>query len=264
MAAKQSGAWMAPLRKQAVRNGQRVPPVVTNNVNFRRPTAHKPSLLNLEEVKTLFHEFGHALHGLLSNCKYERLSGSAVAMDFMELPSQVLENWVIEPEVLKVFARHYETGEVIPDELINKIRMTRHFNHGFASVEYLAASYLDMDWHTLQNPGEIDVGTFEKASMERIGLIPEIVVRYKSTYFGHIFGGGYSAGYYSYVWAEVLDADAFEAFKKRGLFDPVTALSFRKNILERGASADPLKLYKRFRGAEPGIGPLLARSGITE
>lgn len=263
-AAKKSGAWMEPLRKQARKNGLRVPPVVTNNVNFRKPTAHKKSLLNLEEVKTLFHEFGHALHGLLSDCMYERLSGSAVAMDFVELPSQVMENWVIEPEVLKMFARHYETGEVIPDELIDKIRMTRHFNHGFVSVEYLAASYLDMDWHTLNDPGEIDVEAFEKASLDRIGLIPEIVVRYKTTYFGHIFGGGYSAGYYSYVWAEVLDADAFEAFKETSIFDPVTAFSFRKNILERGASADPMTLYKRFRGAEPGIGPLLARSGLTE
>jgi len=186
-----------------------------------------------------------------------------VAMDFVELPSQVMENWVIEPEVLKMFARHYETGEVIPAELIDKIRMTRHFNHGFVSVEYLAASYLDMDWHTLDDPGEIDVNAFEKASLDRIGLIPEIVVRYKSTYFNHIFGGGYSAGYYSYVWAEVLDADAFEAFKGTGIFDPATALGFRKNILERGASASPMTLYKRFRGAEPGIGPLLARSGLT-
>lgn len=262
-AAKQSGAWMAPLRKQARKNGSRIAPVATNNVNFRKPTAHKPSLLNLEEVKTLFHEFGHALHSLLSDCTYERLSGSSVAMDFVELPSQVMENWVIEPEVLKMFARHYETGEVIPAELIDKIRMTRHFNHGFVSVEYLAASYLDMDWHTLDDPGEIDVNAFEKASLDRIGLIPEIVVRYKSTYFNHIFGGGYSAGYYSYVWAEVLDADAFEAFKETGIFDQATALGFRKNILERGASASPMTLYKRFRGAEPGIGPLLARSGLT-
>jgi len=261
---KQSGAWMASLRKQWKENGRRVPPIATVNVNFRKPTGQKPSLLNLEEVKTLFHEFGHALHDLLSDCMYARLSGSSVSMDFVELPSQLMENWAMEPEVLTMFARHYKTGEVIPAELIDKIKMSRHFNHGFAGVEYLAASFLDMDWHTLAGTGKVNVDKFEADSLNKIGLIPEIVVRYKSTYFSHIFGGGYSAGYYSYIWAEVLDADAFEAFKEGGIFDPGVARSFRKNILERGGSADPMVLYKRFRGKEPDIGPLLKRNGVVE
>lgn len=261
---KQTGAWMSSLRKQWKENGRRVPPIVTVNVNFRRPTKQKPSLLNLEEVKTLFHEFGHALHDLLSDCTYARLSGSSVPMDFVELPSQLMENWVMEPAVLTMFARHYKTGEVIPGELIDKIKLSRHFNHGFAGVEYLAASFLDMDWHTRTGTGKVNVDKFEADSLNKIGLIPEIVVRYKSTYFSHIFGGGYSAGYYSYIWAEVLDADVFEAFKEAGIFDPDVALSFRKNILERGGSADPLVLYKRFRGKEPEIGPLLKRNGLVE
>ncbi len=261
-AGKQHGAWMDSLRKQAYKDRERVHPVVSNSLNFPKPTKHKPSLLNLEEVKTLFHEFGHGLHGLLSQCTYERLSGTAVPPDFVELPSQIMENWAVEPAVLKVFAQHYQTEEVIPQKLIEKIEEIRHFNHGFASVEYLAASFLDMDWHTVEEPVTVSVKKFEEASLNRIGLIPQIVVRYRSTNFGHIFGGGYAAGYYSYIWAEVLDADAFEAFKEKGLFHPEVARAFRTNILEKGGSVDPMTLYKRFRGSEPDIVPLLIRNGL--
>jgi peptidyl-dipeptidase Dcp len=264
-ASKRGGAWMNALRKQYRKNGKNITPVVTNNGNFTKPTADEPSLLSFEEVTTLFHEFGHALHGLLSKCEYPPLSGTSVPRDFVELPSQIMENWVTEPEVLKVYARHYKTGEVIPQELIDKIKKAGLFNIGFATVEYMAAAFLDMDYHTLNtssNPGELDVNKFETEKLNKIGLIPEIVVRYRSTYFRHVFGNGYSAGYYSYIWAEVLDADAFEAFKETSLFDEKTARSFRKNIMEKGGSADPMVLYKRFRGAEPKIEPLLKRKGF--
>ncbi len=263
-ASKQGGAWMNNLREQIYRDGKKITPVVTNNGNFTRPTADTPSLLNFDEVSTLFHEFGHALHGLLSNCSYYQVSGTNVPIDFVELPSQIMENWVYEPEVLKVYAKHYKTGEVIPTELVEKIKKANQFNQGFNKVEVLAASILDMDWHTAENPAQLEVDTFETQSLNKIGLIPEIVVRYRSTYFTHIFGGAYAAGYYSYTWAEVLDADAFDAFKETSLFDQKVAQAFRKNILEKGGSADPMILYKRFRGAEPKIEPLLKRSGLVE
>ncbi len=260
---KRGGAWMNALRKQYRKDGKNITPVVTNNGNFTKPTGDTPSLLSFDEVTTLFHEFGHALHGLLSDCRYYSLSGTSVPRDFVELPSQIMENWVTEPELLKVYAKHYKTGEVIPQELIDKIKKASLFNIGFATVEYLAASFLDMDYHTLSDPGELEVNTFETGSLNKIGLIPEIVVRYRSTYFRHIFGGSYySAGYYSYIWAEVLDADAFQAFKETSLFDRKTAEAFRKNILAKGGSTDPMVLYKRFRGAEPGIEPLLKRKGF--
>jgi peptidyl-dipeptidase Dcp len=261
-ASKRGGAWMNSFRKQSRIGGKEIRPVVTNNGNFSKPVGDKPSLLSIEEVLTLFHEFGHALHGLLSNCTYPILSGTSVSRDFVELPSQILENWALEPEVLKVYAKHYKTGEIIPQELINKLKKAKLFNQGFATVEYLAAAYLDMDWHTLTEVKDIDPLKFEEESMKRIGLIPEIVVRYRSPYFRHIFSGGYSAGYYSYIWAEVLDADAFEAFKEKGLFNKETAQSFRKNILEKGGTEDPMVLYKRFRGAEPKVEPLLKRRGL--
>jgi peptidyl-dipeptidase Dcp len=262
-ASKRGGAWMNALRKQYRKDGKKITPVVTNNGNFTKPAADTPSLLSFDEVTTLFHEFGHALHGLLSDCRYYSLSGTSVPRDFVELPSQIMENWVTEPELLKVYARHYKTGEVIPQELIDKIKKASLFNIGFATVEYMAASFLDMDYHTLSDPGELDVKKFETDSLNKIGLIPEIVVRYRSTYFRHIFSGSYySAGYYSYIWAEVLDADAFQAFKETSLFDRKTAEAFRKNILAKGGSTDPMVLYKRFRGAEPGIEPLLKRKGF--
>ncbi len=259
---KRSGAWMNEYRQQCKRDGKMITPIICNVGNFSKPTADKPSLLSLEEVMTLFHEFGHALHGLLSNCTYQKLAGTNVARDFVELPSQIMENWATEPEVLKMYARHYQTGEPMPDELIEKINRSSKFNQGFATVEYLAAAFLDMDWHTLTEPTEVDPTVFENQSMAKIGMIPEIVVRYRSPYFRHIFAGGYSAGYYSYIWAEVLDADAFQAFKETSLFDQKTAKAFREHILSRGGTEDPMVLYKRFRGAEPKIDALLEKRGL--
>jgi peptidyl-dipeptidase Dcp len=200
---------------------------------------------------------------LLSNCTYASLSGANVATDFVELPSQIMENWAAEPEVLKGYAKHYRTGEPMPDELIEKIRNARLFNQGFATTEYVAACFLDMDWHTLPEAKIVDARDFETRSLARIGLIPEIVVRYRSPYFNHIFGDGYSAGYYSYIWAEVLDADAFQAFKEKGLFDRETANRFRRYILAAGGTEDPMSLYKKFRGREPKIDPLLQRRGLN-
>ncbi|MFC1731978.1 M3 family metallopeptidase, partial [candidate division KSB1 bacterium] len=259
---KRGGAWMNSFRKQSRPEGKEIHPVICNVCNFSKPAGDKPALLSFEEVRTLFHEFGHALHGLLANTTYNSLSGTSVPRDFVELPSQIMENWAAETEVLSTFAMHYETGETIPQDLIDKINNSRQFNQGFATVEYLAASFLDMDWHTLTGDGEQDVLEFETNSLKKIGLMPEIVVRYRSPYFNHIFSGGYASGYYSYIWAEVLDADAFEAFKENGLFDTATALAFRKNILERGGTEDPMTLYKRFRGSEPQIDALLKRRGL--
>lgn len=264
-ASKRGGAWMTSYREQEVENGKKITPVVSIVCNFSKPTGNVPALLNLDEVHTFFHEFGHGLHGLLSNVTYGSLSGTAVPRDFVELPSQIMENWATEPEMLKLYARHYQTGEVIPNTLIDKIQKSNLFNQGFATTEYLAASLLDMDYHTLA-PGQApnDVLAFEKQSMDKIGLIEQIPPRYRSTYFQHIFAGGYSAGYYSYIWSAVLDADAFEVFKQKGLFDPQSAQSFRKNVLERGGTEDPMKLYRAFRGAEPDIKPLLRRRGLMK
>jgi peptidyl-dipeptidase Dcp len=261
---KEGGAWMGNFREQSKRDGKRIAPVIYNVGNFTKPTGDGPSLLSVDEVNTLFHEFGHALHGLLSDCTYETVSGTAVPSDFVELCSQVMENWAFEPEVLRQYARHYKTGEVIPEDLIKKISRADKFNQGFVTVEYLAASFLDMDWHTAILPDQVDVLNFEGKSMGAIGLIPEIVPRYRSSYFNHIFSGGYSAGYYSYIWAAVLDADAFQAFKDAGnLFDPATAKAFRENILARGGSEEGMVLYRKFRGKEPSIEPLLERRGLN-
>ncbi|MFW6159823.1 MAG: M3 family metallopeptidase, partial [Acidobacteriota bacterium] len=215
-ASKRGGAWMNSFRKQYRINSEKVSPLICNVGNFSKPTSDTPSLLSFDEVNTLFHEFGHALHGLLSDCSYRKLSGTSVPRDFVELPSQIMENWVKEPEMLKLFARHYQTEEVIPQEFIEKMNRAQYFNQGFATVEYLAAAFLDMDWHTLQEPLKKEVMAFEEDCLQKMGLIPEIIVRYRSTYFNHIFSGGYSAGYYSYIWSEVLDADAFQAFKESG------------------------------------------------
>jgi peptidyl-dipeptidase Dcp len=262
---KRGGAWMDSYRKQYLKDGKNITPVITTVFNFSKPTGDKPALLSFEEVSTMFHEMGHALHGLFSDCTYESISGTDVPWDFVELPSSIMENWASEPEVMKLYGKHYETGETIPDELIQKIKNAGHFNQGFVNVEYLSAAFLDMDWHTLkQVTSDIDVDQFETKALNRIRLIPEIVVRYRSTYFSHIFSGGYSAGYYSYKWSEVLDADAFGAFKETSLFDSKTAGSFRDNILARGGTEDPMVLYKRFRGREPSIDPLLKRSGLTK
>lgn len=261
---KRGGAWMSSYRKQYVKNGEQVSPVITIVTNFTKPTANAPSLLTFDEASTFFHEFGHALHGLLSNCNYYSLSGTSVPRDFVELPSQIMENWASEPEVLKLYAKHYQTGEVIPDELIDKMQKSAVFNQGFATVEYLAASLLDMGYHNMTTNNIKDVSEFEASTLARIGLIPEITSRYRSTYFSHIFSGGYSSGYYSYIWSAILDADAFEAFKENGLFDQKTAAAFRQNVLERGGTEDPMTLYKKFSGAEPDIKPLLKRRGLLE
>ncbi len=262
-ASKDGGAWMNSFRKQSRKNGKEIHPVIANVYNFSKPTGDKPALITFEEALTLFHEFGHGLHGLLSNCTYNMLSGTSVPRDFVELPAQVLENWAADPEVIKIYAKHYETGEVIPQELLDKIKKSGHFNQGFVTVEYLAACFLDMDWHTLAEAKEVDAEKFESDSLNKIGLIPEIVVRYRSPYFTHIFSGGYSAGYYSYIWAEVLDADAFQAFKETTLFNQEKALALRKNIYERGGTEDPMTLYVRFRGFEPKIDALLKKRGLN-
>ncbi len=260
---KEGGAWMSNYQEQYILDGKDIRPVIVNNGNFSKPTAGEPALISFEEATTLFHEFGHALHGLLSKCTYKSLSGPSVPSDFVEMPSQIMENWATDPEVLKMYARHYKTGEPIPDALIAKIGKSSTFNQGFDTVEYIAASILDMDWHTMTSaPADIDVLKFEADSMARLGLIPEIISRYRTTYFNHIFSGGYSAGYYSYLWAAVLDSDAFAAFKETSLFDKATATSFRTNILEKGGSEDPMVLYKRFRGREPRIEPLLKKRGF--
>jgi peptidyl-dipeptidase Dcp len=261
-ASKEGGAWMNSYRDQYRVDDSNITPIITMVCNFTKPTADTPSLLTFEEVSTLFHEFGHALHGLLSDCTYRKLSGTSTPRDFVELPSQVMENWAGDPEVMKMYARHYQTGEIIPQELIDKLIASEHFNQGFITVEYMSACYLDMDWHTRTDTALADAIAFENQSMEKIGLIPEIVVRYRSPYFAHIFAGGYSSGYYSYLWAEVLDADAFEAFKETSLFDPATAKAFRDNVLSQGGTDDPMKLYKQFRGKEPDVKPMLKRKGL--
>ena len=262
-AGKRAGAWMNEVSPQYVRDGVNHRPIVINVGNFTRPTADKPSLLTMDEVSTLFHEFGHALHGLLSQCTYKSLSGTNVARDFVELPSQLMENWCYEPEVMKTYAFHYETGEVIPDELIEKIQKASTFNQGFVMTELLSASLLDMDYHSIADTADIDVNAFEKASMEKMGMIPEIIVRYRSTYFSHIFTTGYSAGYYSYTWAAVLDSDAFQDFKETGdIYNQEVATTYRKNILERGGTEDPMVLYQRFRGKMPNPDYLLIKRGF--
>ena len=264
-ASKRGGAWMTSYRKQELQNGKRIAPVVSIVCNFSRPTGGAPALLSMDEVHTFFHEFGHALHGLLSNVTYGSLSGTSVPRDFVELPSQIMENWSTEPEMMKLYAKHYQTGEIIPEALIEKMKKSSLFNQGFETSEYLAASLLDMSYHTLK-PGQTptDVLTFEKEAMDKIGLISQIPPRYRTTYFQHIFSGGYSAGYYSYIWSAVLDADAFEVFKQKGLFDQKSAQSFRKNVLEKGGTDEPMKLYLNFRGAEPDIKPLLRRRGLLK
>lgn len=261
---KRGGAWMSSYVKQEKVDGKDIRPVITNVCNFPRPTSETPSLLSMDQVNTMFHEFGHGLHGLLSNCEYITLSGTSVARDFVELPSQIMENWAFEPEMLKIYAKHYKTGEPMPQELIEKIKNASYFNKGFETIEFLAAGLLDMDWHTLNEfPDDMDVRKFETKSLNKYGLIDEIVVRYRSTYFQHIFSGGYSSGYYSYLWAEVLDADGFNAFKEADLFDKDVAAAYRKNILEKGGSEDPMELYVKFRGHKPQINPLLQRRGLV-
>ncbi len=259
---KKSGAWSTSIRRAHMEKGEWVSPVHMIVMNFTRPTGGKPALLSFDETLTFFHEFGHALHSMLTKCEYLTTSGTSVAWDFVELPSQIMENWGGHPDVLKTYAKHYETGENIPDELIAKLEAASKFNQGFVTVEYVAASILDMDYHTLGAASELDVEAFEANSMNRIGLIDEIIPRYRSTYFSHIFAGGYSAGYYSYIWAEVLDKDAFNAFLETSLYDQTTATAFRENILEKGGSVDEMEMYVNFRGQKPTIDPLLKGRGL--
>lgn len=259
---KRSGAWMTNFREQYMDNGNNVIPVVSLVLNFTKPTQDTPSLLNFDETSTFFHEFGHGLHSILSKCTYRSLSGTSVSRDFVELPSQFFEHWACDPEVLKMYAKHYKTGVAIPDELIHKISAASTYGQGFINTELLAASFLDLDFYKITKPTNITLPEFENEAMAKIGLIPEIISRYKSTYFQHVFSGGYSAGYYSYTWAAVLDNDAFEPFKKNGIFDKKTANSFRTNILEKGNTQEPMVLYKKYRGAEPSITPLLENRGL--
>ena len=320
---KRGGAWMNNFVNQEIVDGQEIRPVIVNVGNFSKPVDGKPSLLTLDEVETLFHEYGHALHGLLSQCTYKSVAGTSVARDFVELPSQIMENWAFQPEVLATYAFHYETGEVIPAELVAKIEAAGTFNQGFMTTELAAAAILDLKWHMLSelpccaqtacSEGECAEGAcaeksctegackkdqcsdkkcagdackkgencekgadcckaegcdksfvecFEAKACKEMGLIDEIIPRYRTTYFAHIFSGGYSAGYYSYLWAEVLDKDAFELFMQKGILDSETAMSFRKNILEMGGSEEPMTLYRRFRGADPDPKALARARGL--
>lgn len=263
-AGKLGGAWMDNYVPQRVENGKDIRPVVTNVGNYTKPVGDKPALLSLDDVETVFHEFGHGLHGLLSKVTYPSLNMNVPA-DFVELPSQVMEHWATHPQVLKQYAKHYQTGEVIPDALIQKMQKAETFNQGFTTGEFVAAALLDMNWHLLETENSLDAAAFEKAAMDNIGLVSSIVPRYRSTYFTHIFSSptGYAAGYYSYLWAEVLDADAFRAFEETGnIFDQKTAQSFRKNILEKGGCEDPMDMYLNFRGAKPTPDALLEGRGL--
>ena len=278
-ASKRGGAWCGTYRSQGYKDGKRVAPVVTIVTNFSQPAQGKPALLSPDEATTLFHEFGHGLHNLFKDVHYAGVS--SVPRDFVELPSQVMEHWVFEPEVLKVFAKHFETGEVIPAELIEKLDKSGKYGQGFATTEYLAASYLDMDYHAIAGnaadkkvikfvdqmsnvPANLDVMEFEQQTLGRRGLLDQIPARYRSTYFNHTMGGGYTAGYYSYIWSEVLDCDAFEAFKGSGdLFNQDFAAKFRKYVLTPGGIDDAMEMYKNFRGHEPSTEPLLKNRGLN-
>jgi peptidyl-dipeptidase Dcp len=269
-ASKRGGAWMSSYRDQFVdQNGNYISPVITMVCNFSPPTSTQPSLLTYDEMTTFFHEFGHALHGLLSDVTYPSLSGTSVPRDFVELPSQIMENWANEPSVLTTFAKHYETGEPMPQELMDRIQAAADFNQGFSTVEFLASAFLDFEYHTITEPyaGETlkNVASItDQKTIQNTGMIPEIHFRHGSTHFQHVFSGGYSSGYYSYIWAGLLDADAFEAFRETGdFFDQTVAQSFRSNILERGGTGDAMEMYVNFRGKKPEIGALLRQRGLV-
>lgn len=259
---KSGGAWCGGYRSESYENGKRIAPVVTTVFNFSKPAEGQPALLSPDEAETVFHEFGHALNGLFADVRYEGVAD--VPVDFVELPSQAMEHWVFEPEVLQVYAKHYQTGEVMPQTLVDKIVKAGKYGQGFATTEYLAASLLDMDYHVLKEiPADLNIETFESEAMGRRGLIRQIPPRYRSTYFAHTMTGGYTAGYYSYIWAEVLDCDAFEAYKETGnIFDPETASKFRTYVLSPGGIDDAMVMYKNFRGKEPNIEPLLKNRGL--
>jgi peptidyl-dipeptidase Dcp len=259
---KNGGAWMTSFREQKIEDGKRVIPFISIVSNFSRPTFTNPSLLTFNELTTFLHEFGHALHGMLSQCSYEGLSGTNVARDFVELPSQFMENWAFEKEWLDTWAVHFKTGERIPDEIMKKIKEASTFNEGYACNRQLGFSLLDMAWHTITEPFGGDIIDFESTATLRTELFPVYDKLNMSCSFTHLFGGGYAAGYYGYKWAEVLDADAFWFFLESGIFNPAVAESFRRNILEKGESDKPMNLYIRFRGREPSMDAFLERSGL--
>lgn len=261
-AGKRAGAWMTSFKGQYMKDGKDSRPHITIVMNFTRPTDSKPALLTFDEVKTFLHEFGHALHGMLAKSTYQSLSGTSVYRDFVELPSQIMENWLIQKEFLDKFATHYQTGEKMPAELLQKIIDASNYNTGYTTLRQLSFGYLDMAWHSIEKPFDGDIRQFEQNAMARVQLLPVVPQTSMSVQFGHIFSGGYAAGYYSYKWAEVMEADAFSLFKKNGIFDKKTAASFRTNILEKGNTEEPMELYKRFRGQEPGIDALLRKNGI--
>ena len=263
-AGKSGGAWMTSFRSQYKEAGVDVRPFVSIVTNFTKPTEKDPSLLTFDEFTTFLHEFGHALHGMLTECTYSSVSGTSVYRDFVELPSQILENWATQKEYLDLFAVHFKTGEKMPQELIQKIIDSQNFQAGYFSLRQLGFGILDMNWHSIEKPVTVSVDEFEKKSIGKFDVLPSVNGTNMSVGFGHIFEGGYAAGYYSYKWAEVLDADAFEVFKQRGIFDKETAKSFRDNILSKGGSEHPMELYKRFRGQEPTIDALLIRSGLKK
>lgn len=260
---KRSGAWMTNFVNQLNLGEYNVRPMIVNVCNFTPASGNTPSLLNIDETLTLFHEFGHALHGLMTRAHYPSVSGTNVKHDFVELFSQINEHWAMEPEVLKSYAKHYRTGEAIPDELIEKIKKASHFNSGFETTELVAAALLDMKMHNLTDYKDFEVEKFENELRKEIGLIPQIEYRYRSCNFSHIFNNGYAVGYYAYLWAEVLDTDAFELFKERGIFDPATAKAF-KHLLEMGGTEDPMREYRKFRGADPNPQALLRKRGLIE
>jgi peptidyl-dipeptidase Dcp len=259
---KRNGAWMTSYKSQAVKNGVNERPHVSIVCNFTPPTKTKPSLLTFNEVTTLFHEFGHALHGMLANTTYPSLSGTSVYWDFVELPSQVMENWCYEPEALALFAKHYETGEIIPQEYVEKIKESASFLEGIATLRQLSFGILDMTYHGKSQTIE-DVKAFEKKAMEGTSIYPDVAENCMSTSFSHIFQGGYSSGYYSYKWAEVLDADAFAYFQEKGIFNKEVASKFKENVLSKGGTELPMELYKKFRGQEPNANALLKRAGLV-
>lgn len=263
-AGKRVGAWCTRFRGQSYKDGEKIVPIVSIVCNFTKPSVvGEPALLNLDEVETFFHEFGHGIHSLFGDVPYKGLGG--VERDFVELPSQIMENWAFEPSVLAMYAKHYKTGEVIPSALVDKITQSALFNQGFMTVEYLGASLLDMDFHTITSPLSGSIGDFERASLSKFGIMDQIAPRYRSTYFQHIFSGGYSAGYYGYIWAEVLDSDAYEAFRETGnLFDPTTAAKFRNEVLSKGGTADGGVLYNNFRGKAPSKKALMERRGLVQ
>ena len=259
---KRNGAWMTSFKPQYIQNGVNERPHISNVCNFTPPTPTKPSLLTFNEVTTLFHEFGHGLHGMLANTTYPSLSGTSVYWDFVELPSQMMENWCYEPEALALFAKHYETGEIIPQEYVEKIKESASFLEGMATLRQLSFGLLDMAFHS-NNPTRItDIKAFEKTAFEGTSLYPDVAENCMSVSFSHIFQGGYSSGYYSYKWAEVLDADAFAYFQEKGIFNTEVATKFKENILSKGGTEHPMILYKRFRGQEPKPEALLKRAGL--